>query len=310
MWNNSQGEFVRYTSIFRDWVKSDGSTSFTPEANRYHLYISWACPWAHRTAIVRSLLGLEDVISLSVVDPVWNENGWTFTQNEDCIPDFVNQQKDLIDVYRLANPHYEGEETTPLLWDKKQKTIVNNESRDLIQMFATELSQLGKNKLDLYPLSLRADVDQIIEEIYPTINNGVYRTGFATAQRPYERAYQQLFLALDHWEEVLSKRRYVCGDRLTLADIALFTTLFRFDLVYYSHFKCNKKHIYEYPNLWAYVRDIYQIPEVARTCFPNHIKRHYYISQKAINPTQIVPFGPELNFNSPHGRQSKFKVPS
>jgi putative glutathione S-transferase len=305
MWNNDQGEFVRYTSTFRDWVRADGSTRFQPEANQYHLYIAWACPWAHRTAIVRSLMGLDEVVSLSVVDPVWSEKGWTFTENEGCIPDFVNHQKDLIDVYRLANPNYDGEETTPVLWDKKHNTIINNESLDIIKMFATEFTQFAKNKTDLYPVKIRSEIDRTIEEIYPTINNGVYLTGFATAQKPYERAYRQLFVALDHWEGELSKRRYTCGDRLTLADVCLFTTLFRFDLVYYSHFKCNKKHVYEYPNLWAFVRDIYQTPGVAKTCFPDHIKRHYYISQKAINPTQVVPLGPELDFSLIHDRGSK-----
>ncbi|MEO5969653.1 MAG: glutathione S-transferase C-terminal domain-containing protein, partial [Bdellovibrionia bacterium] len=231
----------------------------------YHLYISWACPWAHRTAIVRSLMGLDEVISLSVVDPVWNEKGWTFTESEGCIPDFVNNQKDLIDIYRLANPDYTGEETTPVLWDKKHKTIVNNESLDIIKMFANDFTQFAKNKTDLYPSKNRTEIDRIVQEIYPTINNGVYRTGFATSQKAYERAYRQLFTALDHWEEELSKSRYLCGDRLTLADVCLFTTLFRF------------------------------------------IKRHYYISQKAINPTQVVPLGPDLNFTLPHGRGKQEK---
>ena len=296
MWNNKNGEFVRYPSGFRNWIRSDGSTPFEPEANRYHLYISWACPWAHRTAIVRSLLGLEEVISLSVVDPVWNDQGWTFTTHEGCTPDFVNHQKDLVDVYRLAEPDFSGEETTPVLWDKKNHTIVNNESREIIQMFATELKALGKNKLDLYPEKLRSKIDQIISEIYPSINNGVYRVGFSTTQPAYERAYLELFLALDHWEIELGKSRFLCGDQITLADICMFTTLFRFDLVYYAHFKCNQRHVYEYPNLWGFVRDLYQTPGIAKTCFPDHIKRHYYMSQTAINPTQIVPVGPVLNY--------------
>jgi putative glutathione S-transferase len=302
MWNNAQGEFDRYTSTFRDWVRADGSTRFAPESGRYHLYISWACPWAHRTAIVRSLLGLEDAITLSVVDPVWNDNGWTFTDAPGCIPDTVNHKKDLIDIYRLAEPRYQGEETTPVLWDRKHGTIVNNESPEIIKMFATEFMGLARHRLDLYPKALRAEIDRVMTEIYPVINNGVYRAGFATSQAAYERAYRELFGALDQWEERLAGRRYTCGGALTLADICLFTTLFRFDLVYYSHFKCNRRHLYEYPNLWAFVRDLYQQPGVAPTCYPDHIKRHYYISQKAINPTQIVPVGPELDFMKPHGR--------
>ncbi|MFL5814577.1 MAG: glutathione S-transferase family protein [Bdellovibrionia bacterium] len=297
MWNNAQGEFVRYTSQFRNRVSK-------VEPGRYHLYISWACPWAHRTAIVRSLLGLQDAISLSAVGPVWNDKGWTFTDNEPgVIPDFVNHQRDLIDIYRLADPKYDDEETTPVLWDKEARTIVNNESLEIIKMFATDFLPIAKNKIDLYPESLRGEVDRVVEEIYPSINNGVYMAGFATSQKAYERAYIHLFKALDYWEGELGKRRYMVGSQLTLADICLFTTLLRFDLVYYSHFKCNRQHIYEFPNLWGYVRDIYQTPGVAETCNFDHIKRHYYISQKDINPTQIVPVGPVIDFSTPHGRE-------
>ncbi len=301
-----RGEFTRNLTGFRDQIRDDNTSRFAVEANRYHLYISWACPWAHRTAIARSLLGLEEIISLSAVDPVWNENGWTFTSEPGCIPDFVNHKSDLIDLYRLADPAYEGEETTPVLWDKKHKTIVNNESLEIIKIFATEFAVLGrhskKNFPDLYPASQRTIIDQVISEIYPTLNNGVYRAGFATAQRPYERAYRDVFAALEHWNAELGLRRYVCGDQLTLADICLFTTLLRFDLVYYSHFKCNQKHLYEYPHLWGFVRDLYQTPEIRKTCHFDHIKRHYYISQKHINPTQVVPVGPILDFDLPHGR--------
>ncbi len=300
--NNDKGEFIRHKSGFQDRVIREAGSRFAAEASRYHLYISWACPWAHRTAIVRSLLGLEDAITLSVVDPVWNENGWTFTDAPGCIPDFINQKRDLIDLYRLADPQFAGDETTPVLWDKKHQTIVNNESLDIIKMFATEFDTLAKHPIDLYPQDSRLEIDRVISEIYQTINNGVYRAGFATAQHAYERAYRDLFAALDHWEQELGTRRYMCGNQLTLADVCLFTTLFRFDLVYYAHFKCNQRHIYEYPNLWAFVRDIYQTPGVAETCFPDHIKRHYYISQEFINPTHVVPVGPILDFTSPHGR--------
>lgn len=301
MWNNAQGEFVRYTAQFRNRATK-------VEPGRYHLYISWACPWAHRTAIVRSLLGLEDAISLSAVGPVWNDKGWTFTEGDPgVIPDFINHQKDLIDIYRLANPKYDDEETTPVLWDKEARTIVNNESLEIIKMFATDFMPIAKNKIDLYPEKLRGEIDRVIAEIYPSINNGVYLAGFATTQKAYERAYQSLFKALDYWEEELGKRRYMVGDQLTLADICLFTTLLRFDLVYYSHFKCNRQHIYEFKNLWGFVRDIYQTPKVAETCNFDHIKRHYYISQKDVNPTQIVPSGPVIDFSAPHGRQ-RFSV--
>ncbi len=303
MWNNESGEFVRYTSGFRNWVRKDGSTPFLPEAGRYHLYISWACPWAHRTAIVRSLMGLEEAITLSVVDPVWGKNGWTFSENPGCIPDFVNHTRDLVDVYRLAEPKFDGVESTPVLWDRKLRTIVNNESIELIKMFTTEFGGISKHPVDLYPEALRAQIDEIVTSIYPTINNGVYRAGFATAQKAYERAYRQLFEALDHWEKELETKRYLCGSRLTLADVCLFTTLYRFDLVYYGHFKCNRKHVYEYPNLWGFVRDLFQHPGVAATCLPDHIKKHYYISQNEINPTGIVPVGPELDLGIPHNRE-------
>jgi putative glutathione S-transferase len=296
MWNNAQGEFVRYTSQFRNRVSR-------VEPGRYHLYISWACPWAHRTAIVRSLLGLQDAISLSAVDPVWNEKGWTFTDGPGVIPDFVNHQRDLIDIYLLADSKYDDEETTPVLWDKEARTIVNNESLEIIKMFATDFMTIAKNKIDLYPERQRGEIDRVIAEIYPSINNGVYLAGFATSQKAYERAYNALFRGLDYWEEELGKRRYMCGSQLSLADICLFTTLLRFDLVYYSHFKCNRQHIYEYKNLWGFVRDIYQTPGVAETCNFDHIKRHYYISQKDINPTQIVPAGPVIDFSTPHGRE-------
>ena len=295
MWHNENGEFVRYVSEFRGQVSAI-------EVGRYHLYISWACPWAHRTAIVRSLLGLENVVSLSAVDPVWSEKGWTFTEAPGCIPDFVNGKNDLIDIYRLADPKYDVEETTPVLWDRKAGTIVNNESLDIIKNLSTDFLPLATKARDLYPVPLRSEIDRVIASIYPSINNGVYRAGFATAQKPYERAVRELFDALDFWEGELGKRRYLCGNELTLADICLFTTLLRFDLVYYSHFKCNWKHVYEYSNLWGYVRDIFQIPGIASTCNFDHIKRHYYICQTAINPTQVVPVGPVLNFAKPHGR--------
>lgn len=302
MWNNAQGEFVRYKSEFRDWVRKDGSTPFTPDRERYHLYVSWACPWATRTVVLRALKGLEDVISLSVVDPVWDDKGWRFSDGPGCIPDFVNQKTHLIDIYRLANPKYEGEESTPVLWDKKTKTIVNNESLEIMRMFDTEFEHLARH-VTFYPSELQAEIDQTIAKLYPTVNNGVYRAGFATTQTAYERAVRELFAALHHWENVLAQHRYLCGDVLTEADICLFTTLIRFDLVYYSHFKCNLKQLRDYQNLWNYTKELYQIPEIKSVCNFDHIKRHYYVSQRAINPTGIYPLGPIIDFDAPHNRE-------
>lgn len=227
---------------------------------------------------------------------------WTFTDSAGSIPDFVNHQKNLIDVYRLANPNYKDDETTPVLWDKKNRMVVSNESADIIRMFATEFKDISKFKLNLYPEALRSSIDSVMKSIYPSINNGVYRAGFATSQRAYERAFKELFSSLDYWEKELGEKRYLCGSQLTLADICMFTTLFRFDLVYYGHFKCNRRHLYEYKNLWGYVRDIFQTPGVSETCNIEHIKKHYYSCQTSINPNKIVPLGPALDFMKLHTR--------
>ncbi len=293
MWNNEQGEFVRYKSGFRDWVKADGSTQFVPEANRYHLYISLACPWAHRTLLTLQLRKLDRVIGVSAVEPVWNANGWYFS---DALPDHENGQPDLVSVYRLADPKFNGEESTPVLWDSKHKTIVNNESREIMRMMNTEFGEFVTGP-ELAPKNLQPEIDRVIDLLYQPINNGVYRAGFATQQAAYERAVREVFSALDEWEQVLSKQIYLCGDQFTEADISFFTTLIRFDPVYYGHFKCNWRRIVDYPALWRYIRRIYHIPGVAETCNFEHIKKHYYGSHSEINPTGIVPTGPVMDYS-------------
>ncbi len=299
---DSKGRFLRPSTTFRDRITADGSSGFKAEAGRYHLYISWACPWANRTAILRTLKGLEDVISLSVVDPVMGDEGWVFSNYPGAIPDTVNGTQYVRDVYLKAEPNYTGRVTVPILWDKATNTIVNNESRDIIRMLDTEFGDLAKSDADFYPEDLREAIDKTIDAIYQPINNGVYRAGFATKQEAYEEAVTELFEALDYWEGVLEKQRYLCGDRITEADWCMFTTLFRFDAVYYVHFKCNLRHIYEYPNLWNYLKDLYQQPGVKETCNLEHIKLHYYKSHPNVNPHGIVPKGPILDFNSPHDR--------
>jgi putative glutathione S-transferase len=299
---DSKGRFLRPSTTFRDRITADGSSGFKAEAGRYHLYISWACPWANRTAILRTLKGLEDVISLSVVDPVMGDEGWVFSNYPGAIPDTVNGTQYVRDVYLKAEPNYTGRVTVPILWDKETKAIVNNESRDIIRMLDTEFGDLAKSDADFYPEDLREAIDKTIDAIYQPINNGVYRAGFATQQEAYEEAVTELFQALDYWEGVLKKQRYLCGDRITEADWCMFTTLFRFDAVYYVHFKCNLRHIYEYPNLWNYLKDLYQQPGVKETCNLEHIKLHYYKSHPNVNPHCIVPKGPILDFNSPHDR--------
>ena len=307
---DSQGRFLRPSTTFRDRITADGSSGFKAQADRYHLYISWACPWANRTAIMRKLKGLEDVIGLSVVDPVMGEEGWRFSNYPGAIPDTVNGVQYLREIYLKAEPNYTGRVTVPILWDKQTNTIVNNESRDIIRMLDTEFEDFVKLKTDFYPEDLRESIDQTIDAIYQPINNGVYRAGFATKQEAYEEAVTELFEALDYWEEILGKQRYLCGDslrdssasRITEADWCLFTTLFRFDAVYYVHFKCNLRHIYEYPNLWNYLKDLYQQPGVKETCNLEHIKLHYYKSHPNVNPTGLVPKGPILDFDAPHNR--------
>lgn len=299
---DTSGKFNRMPTKFRNQVTADGSSGFKAEADRYHLYVALACPWAHRTLIMRSLKGLQKAIGVSIVDPILSEKGWVFSDAPGAIPDSVNHTRYLQEIYLKAKSDYTGRVTVPVLWDKQTETIVNNESREIIRMFDTEFGAIAESKLDLYPEALRDQIDHTIDAIYMPINNGVYRSGFATTQEAYEEAVTELFLALDDWEKVLGEQRYLCGHRLTEADICMFTTLFRFDSVYHGHFKCNLKRLVDYPNLWNYLKDVYQYPGVAETCNLDHIKRHYYMSQTAINPNRIVPKGPILNFAEPHDR--------
>jgi putative glutathione S-transferase len=303
---DKEGQFVRPSTTFRNQVTVDGSSGFKAEAGRYHLYVSLACPWAHRTLIMRQLKGLTDAISLSVVDPLMLDEGWEFSDAPGCIPDTVNQARYLRDIYTLAEPKFTGRVTVPVLWDKAKQAIVNNESREIIRMFDTEFGAVAQSDADLCPAEQRDAIDAVIDAIYQPINNGVYRAGFATQQAAYERAVTELFEALDHWEQVLNGQRFLCGDRLTEADICMFTTLLRFDAVYHGHFKCNLRRIIDYPNLWGYLRDIYQYPGVKETCNLDHIKHHYYVSHTKVNPTGIVPKGPMIDFDSAHGRDRQF----
>ncbi|GHD48618.1 putative glutathione S-transferase [Marinobacter persicus] len=306
------GKFEREAARFRNWVTADGSAGpdgkggFKAESGRYHLYVSMACPWAHRTLIFRKLKGLEPHIGVSVVHPDMVENGWEFRPQDDRHRDHLYNSEFMHQIYTRAAPDYSGRVTVPVLWDKQQETIVSNESADIIRMFNSAFNELdGVNAdLDFYPEAVRAEIEAINERVYHTVNNGVYKAGFATAQDKYEQAYNELFDSLDWLEEVLAERRYLTGSRLTEADWRLFTTLIRFDAVYYSHFKCNRQQIRDYPNLSGYLRELYQVPGVAETVDIGQIKRHYYVSQRTINPTQIVPVGPELDFSLPHGRES------
>ncbi len=303
------GEYHRRPTDFRDWIRADGSTPYLPEAGRYHLYVSYACPWASRVLMIRSLRKLEEVISVSIVDPVWGENGWKFGDDPSGIPDTVNGHENLIDLYRQADPEYNDEETVPVLWDKSTSTIVNNESREILRMLDVEFSGFGDKTACFFPKNLEKKIDATIDAIYEPINNGVYRAGFAKTQGAYAAAYRELFDALDHWEKVLGRSRYLCGDQMTEADICLFTTLIRFDSVYVGHFKCNQRRLVDYSNLWGFTRDIYQTSGVWQTVNFDHIKRHYYESHTHLNPSGIVPLGPEIHFDSPHGRHVGFDTP-
>ncbi len=296
---NKEGRFVRSETSFRDRVTADGSSGFPAETGRYHLYVSWACPWAHRTSILRKLKGLEDAISLSSVGPFMGENGWAFS---DGFTDPLYGSEYLRDIYAKADPNYTGRVTTPVLWDKEQETVVNNESREVIRMLDTEFEEYASTGESFLPEDLRDDVERTIDAIYQPINNGVYRSGFATTQDAYEEAVVEVFDALDHWDDVLGGQRYLCGNVITEADWCMFTTLVRFDPVYHYHFKCNLRRISDYPNLSGYLKDLYQTPGVAETVDFDHIKRHYYTSHESVNPTRIIPKGPILDLEGPHDR--------
>jgi putative glutathione S-transferase len=306
------GRFERSATLFRNWVTPDGSagpsgeSGFKAEAGRYHLYVSLACPWAHRTLIFRKLKKLEDLISVSIVHPLMLDEGWTFDDYPGAIPDAVLGKKKLYEVYLEAKQDYSGRVTVPALWDNEKRTIVNNESAEIIRMFNSAFDALTGNRDDYYPRSLHAEIDAVNARVYKNINNGVYRAGFATRQSAYEEAFNDLFAALDDVEDILDRQRYLAGDRLTEADIRLFTTLVRFDAVYFGHFKCNLRRIADYPNLSNYLRELFQIPRIGSTVNFDHIKTHYYASHKQINPSGIVPVGPELNLDAPHDR-ARFK---
>jgi glutathionyl-hydroquinone reductase len=292
------GEFVRAESTFRDWVTADGSSDFKAEPGRYHLYVCLACPWAHRTLIFRSLKGLEDVISVSVVHPHMAEDGWVFADGDGYTVDAVNGFREMYRIYTLARPDFTGIVTVPVLWDRRERTIVNNESSDIIRMLNSAFDQWGRADLDYYPRELRSRIDAVNAFVYENVNNGVYRVGFARTQEAYEAAYDRLFAALDELEDRLGQRTFLVGTALTEADWRLFTTLVRFDTVYYSHFKCNRRRLVDYPNLWAHTRTLYRFPGIAATVNFAHIKEHYYRSHPGLNPSGIVPKGPEIDFDA------------
>jgi putative glutathione S-transferase len=302
------GRFVPTEPVFRNWITPDGSAGpsgvggFAAERGRYHLYVSLACPYAHRTIIFRALKKLEDVISMSILEPVMGEKGWEFGAGPGTTPDTVNGKRRLGEIYLLADPRYTGRVSVPVLWDMKRRTIVNNESPEIIRMLNSAFAAHTDDRTDYYPPDLRAEIDRINARVYRDVNIGVYRAGFATAQEAYAEGCRAVFAALEWIEDLLSRHRFLVGARLTEADWRLFTTLLRFDAVYYSHFKCNLRRIVDYPNLSNYLRDLYQVPEIAETANMDHIKRHYYMSMTAINPTRIVPLGPEQNFAAPHDR--------
>jgi glutathionyl-hydroquinone reductase len=300
--SDSSGRFKEKPTTFRDRVTADGSSGFKAESGRYHLYVSLGCPWAHRTLIMREIKGLNDVVSLSIVAQDMSEEGWMFSEEPGAIPDFVNHAQYLKEIYLKANPKYTGRVTVPVLWDKQTQSIVNNESREIMRMFDVEFAKFGARNIDLYPPDLRQQIDETIDDLYLSINRGVYGAGFATSQAAYNEAVIELFESLNRWENILSHQRYVCGDYLTEADICMFVTLYRFDPVYYGHFKCNLRRIIDYPNLWNYLKDLYQHPEFKATCNLDFVKNGYYRSMTEINPNQIVPKGPILDFDERHDR--------
>lgn len=297
------GNFVRQDDAFREWVRADVSSPYPVEAGRYHLYVSLACPWAHRTIIVRALRGLEHAIGMSVVDPVRDERGWTFTEGPGPAADPINGWAFLSEAYFAADPGYRGRVTVPVLWDKETKRIVSNSDDDIMRMFETEFESLAQNRLDLYPQPQRAEIENMNAWIYESVNNGVYRAGFSTRQSAYDSAVRRTFKTLDALEERLAARRYLFGAQPLETDWRLFVTLVRFDAVYHGHFKCNFRKISEYPNLFGYLCDLYQVPGVAATVDFDHIKRHYYFTHDDINPTRIVPLGPVQDLNTAHGRE-------
>lgn len=299
---DGSGAFQRQDSAFRNWIEDHDGARFPPEVGRYHLYVAYACPWAHRALIMRSLKGLQDMISVSVVTPLMLEKGWSFSPDQ---PDHLFGVDHIHQIYQKADPSYTGKATVPVLWDKVEGTIVSNESAEIIRMLNSAFDRIGAAPGDYYPAALRADIDAVNERIYETVNNGVYRCGFARKQQAYEAAFDALFETLDWLEDRLSHNRYLMGDRITEADWRLFPTLFRFDPVYHGHFKCNRNRLIEFPNLWAHTRELYQWPGIAETLDLAQTTQHYYGSHESVNPTGIVPKGPAIDFTTPHGRDAR-----
>jgi putative glutathione S-transferase len=297
---DEDGEFHRSETSFRDWIRYEGDAEFRPEPNRYHLYISRACPWAHGAVLVRKLLGLEEEISVDIVDPYRERKGWQFTpEKENCTEDTVNGKDYLYQVYTEANENYTGRITVPVLWDREEDTIVNNESIEIMEM----LCKTYDGDRDLYPEEKREEIDERVKRLYKHVNNGVYKAGFADTQKAYDKAVEKLFEELEHWNEVLEDQRYLVGDQLTLADLRFYATLIRFDEVYHTHFKCNRKLITEFDNLWPYLRDIYQTEGVKETVNMEQIKEHYYTTHDSVNPKGLVPVGPDPELEKPHSRE-------
>ncbi len=301
--HTSDGDFRRQEDVFRNWVTADGRSGYPATAGRYHLYVSLACPWAHRTILVRSLKKLEHVVGMTVVDPIRDERGWAFRTGRGHSTDPINRFHFLREAYLATDPTYRARVTVPVLWDTVEQRIVSNSDDDIMRMLNCEWNEFTDSPMDLYPAELQKEIDELNAWIYETVNNGVYRAGFATSQRVYETAVRTLFDALDHLESRLRGQRYLLGTRPIETDWRLFVTLIRFDAVYHGHFKCNIRRIVDYPNLFGYLRDLYQQDGVADTVNFDHIKRHYYVTHGDINPTRIVPLGPDQDLNSPHGRE-------
>ncbi len=297
--SDADGRYQRAASQFRHQI---GDAGFPAEAGRYHLYVSLACPWAHRTLVMRKLKGLEELLPVSVVHWLMPDDGWNFKDGPGVIPDPIHHAARMADLYRIADPRYDGRITVPVLWDRQRDTIVNNESSEILRMLNSAFDGIGALPGDYYPAELRGEIDRINERVYETLNNGVYKAGFAASQAAYEEAVGPVFATLDWLEDLLATRRYVAGDRITEADIRLFTTLIRFDAVYHGHFKCNLRRIADYPHLSGFTREMYQFPGIADTVNFGHIKRHYYESHEMLNPSGIVPAGPVQDFALPHGR--------
>lgn len=300
---STEGAFTRQPDAFHHWVTGDGSSGFPAASGRYHLYVSWACPWAHRTIIVRKLKQLESVVGMTVVDPIRDERGWAFREGPGHSRDPINGFQFLSEAYAATDSHYKGRITVPVLWDTVTKRMVTNSDDDLMRMFNSAFNRYTASTLDLYPEKLRAEIDELNDFLYENVNDGVYRAGFATSQQVYEHAVRRLFNALDQLDARLKDRRYLLGSQFVESDWRLFVTLVRFDAVYHGHFKCNLRRIIDYPNLFGYLKDLYQTDGIAETVNFDHIKRHYYVTHDDINPTRIVPLGPDQDLTTPHGRE-------